>query len=327
MKILIEGSNLENYYAKVHEACKQGLRALFDARCYGEGYPFYDPQITSFVEMKEIMFGKEDIDLILLTGCWDSSDLGKGLKYQDLDKLNCKKAIRLYDFWKEADCQKGLYNHFIIKNHIDYILPYFRAPFYLWKDLEIFDRLVWYPPCFDPLIFNDWGYEKIWDVGNLNAGSLNRNNFYPERYSIHQKLLEMKDIKYFYAKHPGTGFLPADTPLIGKRFSEAINRCKIFVTTGNLQYRNFAPKYVEAMASRACLFANEPMDAELIGLVDGYNYVKIDESNVQSKVEYYLSHEEERAKIATEGYKLVFEKYSCYAQANYVINQELLEKI
>lgn len=323
MKILIEGSNLENYFARVHEACKTGLKALFDARCYGEGYPLYDPQITSFVDMKETMFGSEDIDLILLTGCWDISDLASGFKYRDLDKLNCKKAIRLYDFWKEADCQKEIYNQFIIENHIDYILPYFRAPFYLWKDLEIYDRLVWYPPCFDPHIFNDWGYEKIWDVGNLNAGSLNKGAFYPERYNIHQKLLEMKSIKYFYTKHPGTGILPADTPLIGKSFSEAINRCKIFITTGNLQYRNFAPKYVEAMASKTCLFANEPMDAELIGLVDGYNYVKIDENNVQSKVEYYLSHEDERRKIATEGYKLVFEKYNCYAQANFVINQEL----
>lgn len=326
MKILIEGENLENYYAKVHEACKSGLRALFGAKCYGKGYSSFDPQIKSFLKMKELLFGNDSIDLVLLTGCWNPKELEKGLYYTDLDKLHCKKAIMLCDFWSEADCQRDKYVKFILEHDIDYIFSYFRAPFYLWKHLDIYNRLIWYPPCFDPHIFNDWGYEKRWDVGNLNAGIFENNPFYPERFLIHQKMLQMKDINYYYDKHPGTGFREPDTPLIGKSFSQAINQCKIFITTGNLEYRNFCPKYVEIMASKACMFATEPLDAEIIGLEDGVNYVRIDENNVQDKVRYYLRHEEERNQIAKCGYQFVLERYCCYAQANFVFRQ-LEEKL
>lgn len=321
MKILIEGENLENYFAKVHEACREGMRALFNAKCYGEGNQLYDPQLNSFVQIKELLFGDSEIDLILLTGCWDPKKLEDGLKYTDLDKLDCKKAIMLCDFWSEADCQKDKFVKFVLDNHIDFIFSYFRAPFHLWKDLEIYDRLIWYPPCFDPHIFNDWQYEKRWDVGNLNAGIFDENGFYPERFHIHQKLLQMKDINYYYDKHPGSGFLDPDTPLVGKNFSKAINQCKIFITTGSLQYKNFIPKYVEIMASKACLFATEPLDVSLIGLEDGMNYVKISEDDVEDKVRYYLKHEGEMNKIAENGYRFVLERYSCYAQAFFIFNQ------
>lgn len=321
MRIIIEGENYENYYAKVHEACRTGLKALFDAKCYGKGYPQYDPEITSFVDIKEVLFQDKEIDLILLTDCWDPRNLREGFRYRDLEKLNCKKAIMLCDFWSEADCRKEEYEQFIIQNDIDYIFSYMRAPLHLYKDLEVYNRIIWYPPCFDPHIFNDWACEKKYDVGNLNAGIYDRTNFYPERYIIHQKLLQMEGITYYHEKHPGTGLLCSETHLIGKSFSEAINQCKIFFTSGNLQYRNFAPKFIEIMASKACLFANEPLDSEIIGLIDGVNYVKVDENNIEDKIRYYLAHEEERCEIAENGYRLAFEKYSCYAQANYIFNQ------
>lgn len=321
MRIIIEGENYENYYAKVHEACRTGLKALFDAKCYGKGYPLYDPEITSFADIKEVLFGDKEIDLILLTDCWDPRDLQKGFRYHDLEKLNCKKAIMLCDFWSEVDSRREEWVQFILQNNIDYIFSYMRAPLHLYKDLAVYDRIIWYPPCFDPHIFNDWNCEKIYDVGNLNAGIYAKSNFYPERYSIHQKLLQMEDIKYYYEKHPGTGLLPPETPLIGKSFSEAINQCKIFITSGNLQYRNFSPKYIEIMASKSCLFANEPLDSEIIGLIDGVNYVKVNENDIEDKIRYYLAHEEERREIAENGYQFVFEKYSCYAQANYIFNQ------
>lgn len=321
MKILIEGECLENYFAKVHEACRAGLCAMFDAKCYGKGYPYYDAEMYSFLQIKQVLFGDTDIDLILLTDCWNPRKLEDGLCYQDLDRLKCKKAIMLCDFWSEAECQREKYIAFINKYKIDYIFSYFRAPFHLWSDLEIGKKLIWYPPCFNPHIFNDWKCEKKYDVGNLNAGIFQKGEFYPERFNIHQKLLQMDDIKYYYEKHPGTGMLPPNTALIGKSFSEAINSCRIFVTTGNLEYRNFTPKYVEIMASGALLFANEPLDAEVIGLEDGINYININEDNIQDKLRYYLLHEEERKRIIWNAYKFVFERYSCYSQTKYVLNQ------
>lgn len=331
MNILIEGKNLDNYYAKVHVAWRKGLSQMFGAKCYGRGYENYSEAIETFEQMKEAVFQGGKLDLLILTDCWDPLNLTDGFRYRGIEELDCKKAIMLCDFWSEAEANRAEYFNFIESNGIDFILTFFRMPFYLWKDFDISKKLIWFPVCFDPDIFNDWGQEKVWEVGNLNAGAYSANDFYPERYQMHRNLLGMEDvqngkIKYFYAKHPGSGMLPADTPLIGKDFSEKMGACKIFVTSGSLQYRNFNPKYVEAMASKTCLFANEPLDADLIGLADGVNYVKIDEGNFVSKINYYLEHEDERACIAENGYLFVMERYSCYAQAVYVYKQ-LAEKM
>jgi len=321
LNILIEGSNLDNYYAKVHVSWRKAWSRMYGAKCYGQGYEHYSESIETFQQMKAAVFGEKELGLLILTDCWNPSDLSKGFRYKGIKELNCKKAILLCDFWSEAETQREKFFQLIEDNNIDYIFSYFRMPFYLWKDYDISKKLVWFPVCFDPEIFNDWRDKKIWDVGNLNAGAYAANRFYPERFEMHQKLLEMQDIKYFYADHPGSGMHAENTPLIGKDFSEKIGACKIFVTSGSLQYRNFNPKYVEAMASKTCLFANEPLDADIVGLIDGVNYVKIDKNNFEDKIRYYLAHEDERKQIAENGYMFVMERYSCYAQAVFVYNQ------
>ena len=324
MKILIEGKNLENYYAKEHESFKNGLKALFDARCYGEGYPGYDENIRTFTQMKEAIFPNEDIQLLILFGALNPHHIEDGFAYEGLSELKCKKAILLNDFWSEAEAHREAYFRFVEENNIDYVISLFRAPFHMWEGTPIHDRLIFRPTCIDPKIFNDWGCKK-YDVGNLNAGIFGGDKFYPERAAFHNKLLEMDDISYFYAKHPGSGMHAPETPLIGKNFSIAINQCKIFVTSGNLIYRNFACKHAEIMASNSLMMSNEPMDAEMLGLIDGVNYVTIDETNIQDKIRYYLAHEDERLRIAQRGYALVMERYTSFAVAAYVYRQ-ILEK-
>lgn len=315
MNILIEGENQKNYYAKLHEAYRTGLRRTFNVKFWGKGYEEYDESVKSFVRIKEKLFGDEQIDFLPLTDCYDPQNYAKGISYCDLDKINCKKIIMLCDFWSEASCKFSEYEEFIESLKIDYIFSFFRYPLNAWKKSKIYNKLIWFPPSFDPLIFNDWKKEKIWDVGNLNASIRTFDKFYPERYNMHMILSGMEDIKYFTARHPGSGMKAPNTPLIGKSFSEAINSCKLFVTSGNLIYRNYTPKYVEIMASKTCLLAFEPMDSELIGLVDGINYVKIDEHNLEEKVRYYINHDQERERIAENGYQFVLNNYSCYALA------------
>lgn len=320
MNVLIEGRNLKDYYAKVHISWRKGWEALFNTKCYGEGYPEYDEKIESFLEIKKKLFGEQKLDLLILTDCWDSSDLKKPLIYKDINKVKCKKAVLLADFWSEAENKRYDFFEFIEKNNIDFVFSYFRAPFKLWNNFPIKKKLIWFPVCVDPQIFNDWKIKKIYDVGNLNAGTYSLSRFYPERYIMHQKLLEM-DIRYLHAQHPGAGMKKSNTPLIGKDFSMAIGSCKIFVTSGNLEYKNFSGKFVEIMASKSCLFTNEPMDSELIGLIDGVNYVSITEDNFEEKIKYYLAHEEELENIAMNGYNFVLEKYNCYVQAWRVYEQ------
>ena len=322
MNILISGENLTNYYAKVHEAFRTGLRICFGAKMWGKGYPGYDEEIRSYKDIKEILFGNDKLDLLILHDEWDVKN--NRMEYSDIELLDCKKAVILGDFWSEAESDRDSYFDFIRSNHIDYILSYFRKPFQLWAGTDIGRKLIWLPPCFDPVIFNDWNLEKKWDVANLNAGIFEYTSFYPERYEMHQKLCQMSDVSYCYTKHPGGGF-NYDEKLIGHNFSEIINRCKIFVTSGNLQYKNFNAKYVESMASGACLFATPCLDDNIIGLVDGYNYVKITSDNLIDKVRYYLKHDNERELIAKNGFFLVMKEYTCFSSAAKVIKQ-IVEK-
>ena len=55
------------------------------------------------------------------------------------------------------------------------------------------------------------------------------------------------------------------------------------------------------------------MDSELIGLVDGQNYICVDERNIREKLLWYLNNENELARVTDEGYRFVMKKYNCYA--------------
>lgn len=313
MKILIEGDNLQDYLAKCHEAFRTGLRALFDTRCFGKRYPNYSMFIKTFPKMIQRTFPETLPDLILVYS-WFPSDIKRGLLYKGLEDVPVPKAIILGDYWSDAESQFEAFTDFILKNRIDYILSYFPQPLSMWKDTLLGDRLIYIPPTFDPAIFNDWNMPKIYDVGFLAAGTVDKSDFYPERYNIHQKILHHKNIRYLWATHPGWQRHIKEHPLVGKNFSKAINSCKIFITTGGI-YRNPQPKIFEALASKVLLMSDEPIGSELIGLQDGVNYVKISEETVIDKIDYFLSHPDKCEAIAEAGYELALSHHSCYARA------------
>lgn len=325
MNILIEGENCENYIAKVHESYRTGLKSFFNVKFWGKGYENYQENISSFVEIEELLFGKDEADILLLTDCYTPNQWQHDLKYTDIQKLKCKKAIMLCDFWSEVKNFEE-YEEFILRNGIDYIFSFFIYPLKMWKSQILKEKLYWFRPSFDPKIFNDWGKEKLWDVANLNAGIFKENSFYPERFEMHKILSTMKDIKYYTAEHPGWGFFSDKEALVGEKFSRVLNQSKIAICSGNLKYRNFAPKYIEIMASGTCLFAYEPMETEMVGLIDGENYVKITAENLEEKIRYYLCNKEELMRITKNGYKFVMNNYSSYTVALRLYN-EILSKM
>lgn len=313
MRILIEGENLEGYLAKCHEALRTGLRAQFDARCFGKGYDKYNMFTKSIQKVLSRTFPDAPPDLILIYS-WFPNDIKRGLLFQDLADVPIPKAITLGDYWSEAESQFDAYTEFILCNRIDFILSYFPQPLSLWQNTQIGKRLIYMPPTFDPSIFNDWGIPKTYDVGFLAAGTVDKSDFYPERQFIHQEILKRKDLRYLWAAHPGWQRRNRPHPLVGKNFSKAINSCKIFITTGGIN-RNPQPKIFEALASKTLLMSDEPQSAEMLGLQDGITYVKISKSTVLDKIDYYLSHPEEAERISEAGYQLSMRRHSCYARA------------
>lgn len=311
MRILIESKSYENYLAKCHEALRTGLRALFDTRCFGRGYAGYRPFLRTYDGIVKHVFGAATPDVVLADNFYPF-DL-RGFKYEGFERLSCSKGFILGDYWYVTEDKRDQFIDFVLGSKSDFIISLFPQPLELFKDSPIADLLVYMPPCFDPSIFNDWQMPKEYDVGFLAAGTAEPSPDYPERSRIHQRLLK-KGIRYLWAAHPGWGKAAAKHPLVGAGYSRAINSCKMFVTTSG-RWRNPNAKYIEILASRSLLLADEPVGAGGLGFEDGRNYVRISEDDVEEKIDYFMKHPGVADAIATRGYHLALKHHNCYARA------------
>jgi hypothetical protein len=309
MRILIEGRNLSGYLAKCHEAFRTGLRATFDARCFGEGYPGFDPDIKTYSQMLKHVFPDGEPDVIIL-GRYEANTPA----YEGLADVAPIKGLILSDYWVIRDEHFDEFVQLIERNRIDFILSYFPQPGEIWGQTSIQDRFIYFPVSFDPAIFKDWKVPRTHDVGFLAYGTAFYSPFYPERYRIHTKLLENRRIRYLWAEHPGFEIFKEDHPLVGENFSRAMNSCRIFITTGS-QYRNPHAKYVESIASKTTLLADEPLGAEGLRLKDGVNYVRMTEETIFDLLDYYLPRQELCEQIAEQGYRTAMQYHTCYARA------------
>ena len=315
MRILIESKSYKDYLAKCHEAFRTGLRAMFDTRCFGEGYPGYwpfGPFVKTYEQIMHQVFPDVPPDIVIADSYYPQ-DL-RGFKYTGIADIDVPTALVLGDYWDVAEHYHDGFVRYVQESGITHILSYFPQPLDIWAGTPIADRFTYLPPCFDPQIFNDWQIPKTYDVGFLASGTTTYSDFYPERFAIHQKLLKKDGIRYLWAPHPGWERHKKDHPLVGRNFSKAINSCKIFVTTGG-KYRNAQPKIFEALASKTLLMSDRPIGADRIGLRDGVNYAKISEDDILDKIDYYLAHPDLCAEIAETGYNLALRRHSCYVRA------------
>jgi spore maturation protein CgeB len=288
---------------------------MFDARCFGKGYPGYyplGPFKKTYNEIIHQVFPEVMPDMLVAN--FDHFNGRKRFDYAGLADLKVSKAIVFRDYWYIADRYHDEFVRIIEDSRIDFILSYFPQPLEIWADSPIANRFVYLPPSFDPRIFNDWQMPKQYDVGFLAAGTTIYSDFYPERFAIHKRLLEEKRIRYLWAPHPGWSWHRKDHPLVGRGFSRAINSCKMFITTSG-QFRNAHAKYVEILASKTLLLADEPLGWERLRLEDGVNYVRICDADLIDKIEYYLSHPEMAARIAERGYQTAINFHTCYTRA------------
>ena len=319
MKILIVGDSEESYLAKYHEAFRTGLRRTFDTRCFGIGYPNFNENISSYQEVVEHVFPDGKPDLIIASIGHDASITGPGkipytFPLEGIKSLNIPKAIILSDFWNISEDSLPEYLAWLDLNTVNFVLCYYpHLPIAL-KNTKYERRFLYVPPCFDPCLFNDWGLEKEYDLGFMGAGIADPDPFYPERETIHKKLIEKTKISYLYKKHPGWGNHDKSHSYVGEGFSRTINTCKTFVTTGG-KYNCPYPKFVEIMASKSCLLAITPLGFEALGLIDGQNYISVTTENIEDIVDQTLGNPRLIERIAENGYQHAMKNYSCYARA------------
>ncbi len=308
-RVLIEGENLSGYLAKCHEAFRTGLRATFDARCFGAGYPGFDPDIKTYSQILKHVFPDGEPDVILL-GRYEANTPA----YAGLADVAPLKGLVLSDYWVIRDERFEEFVELIERNRIDFILSYFPQPAEIWGQTSIRDRFIYFPVSFDPAIFKDWEVGKSYDVGFLADGTAVYKHFYPERQRIHTRLLQNPRIRYLWAEHPGFKIFEEPHPLVGENFSKAMNSCRIFITTAS-RHQNPHAKYVESIASKTMLLADEPMGAAELRLEDGVNYVRMTEDTIFDLLDYYLAHPDLCEEIAERGYRTALQYHTCYARA------------
>ncbi|MGD8452875.1 MAG: glycosyltransferase [Phycisphaerae bacterium] len=323
MRILVQGHNLSRYLAKCHEAFRTGLRAMFDTRCFGRGYPGYlpwGPLRRSYPEIVRHAWGDQKPDLLIAS--FDYRRDHRSFPHPGIADVGCPTAFVLGDYWDVSDHYLDEFVEIVEQARITYILTYFPQPQQIWGHTTIADRFLYLPPCIDPRLFNDWQEPKVYDVGFLAAGTTEPTHFYPERRVMHEKLLSARGLRYLSAKHPGFGYHRHGTALVGRNFSRAINSCRMFVTTGG-RWGNLHAKVYEALASRTMLLMPTPIGAARSGLIAGTHYVPVTEDDLLDQVAYYLAHEDERQTIADAGHRLVQSRHNCYARARQMA--ELIE--
>ena len=311
MKILIVGDCLDMYLAKCHEAFRTGLRRMVDARPFGKGYPFFNPVIDSYRDIIDFVFPDGDPDLIITHYLPTPPDFK--LPFSGLDSITIPKAIYFGDYWGVTNGHIDVFNSFIVKNGIHFILSYFPQPLKIFPE-KLASKTIWVPPCFDPEIFNDWNVTKEFDVGFLAAGTTEYTSFYPERYLIHNTLKQQSEFSYLWAEHPGWQMHALEHPLVGSGYSKKINACRSFITTSGI-YHNLHAKYFEILASKTLLFADFAEGASEMHFQDGENFIRITPQIAVEKIAYYLKRPDEMERIAEAGHIMIMRYHNCFARA------------
>lgn len=99
-----------------------------------------------------------------------------------------------------------------------------------------------------------------------------------------------------------------------QEYSTKLRQAKIMVFDGGV-FDYPVKKYIEAMACGCLVLAPMPLDADLMGFVDGVNMIVVDETNFMEKCRYYLEHEQERKQITDAAYNLYLERHTCQKSA------------
>jgi len=263
---------------------------------YGEGYPdFYTDRIDKVVE-------KYKPDVLFYCG---SSFLYS--QTDGLENVKCPVVMMV------ADAQYNTYQTIKIleKSNLKLMIFRYKAAMYFYNVLKV--EKVWQPLGLRSDIFRDYHLPNDYDICLLQALS----RAYPTRLKAHSILGKSK-FKLFTSPHPGyntNGFF-APNSLIKKDYAEAINRSKIFVTSGSW-YNAVLQKHFEILGSHTLLMCPFPKHGKELGFEDKVNMVQFepDCSDLIEKVEYYLSHNEERERITDAGYKLVHKEHTIHQRA------------
>ena len=174
----------------------------------------------------------------------------------------------------------------------------------------------------DPSVYYPREVQKIYDIGFSGASHGSGKIQGPTRDlrdRVHQKLLDSSRNMFWNSSKEGS--LQYRIKSV-EEYATKINQSKIWVaTTGPVL--DVSPRYFEVMLSKTLLLCNN-MPYEYEGLFqDGVNCVifENDLSDLDEKLDYYLSNEDAMNKIIDNAYKMAIENYTWETMAAKLIQK------
>lgn len=223
-----------------------------------------------------------------------------------LSTINIPFGIIMHDLHYHIDARKK----FVHENNVRYIFSIYRDAF-LQTYPELANLMQWLPHFANPQVFKDYNQPKTTDF--LLMGCTARK-YYPLR---HKMLTVMKRHPGFvYHEHPGYKDIQQnEKAIVSFAYAKEINRSKMFLTCDSVFHYPLR-KYYEVLASKTLLLASSSQELLDLGFVPGTHYVSVTEKDFEEKAIYYLNQEEQRTRIAEEGYRFVHQNHSSAVRAS-----------
>jgi len=309
MRILCLVKNDENRCASTSWYLRRELAKIEDVVFYGPGYGNF-PILKGWdvpTAIKRVLVDRSP-DVILIDHYWEVAH-----RWKNLHRVSVPKALIISDPHEEPSRKVD----YIKQNNIDLALFITRFSIDKFKDIglsAIGCSCAWLPWSVDTSVFKDYGLSRIHDVSFL--GMVNR--YYPLRQKILKVLPKTKDIRFYTRKHPGDWNLKPERDLFRESYARILAQSKIFIFDSSILNYPVA-KYVEGMACKTLVMAPMPLDGEYLHFKPGFNFVEVNEDNFLENIRYYLSHEDERLRIAERGWETVNKYHTVQIRARQLV--------
>ena len=328
-KLLLLNVNREGWHSGNMIYDMEAIKSACDVVCYGPGFPNY--RHTELREIIEQIYGQGKPDIIYSYFTPNEKVGDVYINHYRLDKSlhnfptgfdkvkGIRKVFGLSDFWARS---RERYSEELGNSDFQYCFCCFAPPysnpddFYSFFDSNIRKkiRFIGLPRCIDANCFKDYGLDKTYDV--ITVGSM--ISFYPLRRTIHRKLSSKANIKYKNYPHCGVNF--GHNGFVREEYAKAINQSRILASCGG-KYHLLMNKVFESMACNTVYMGEKPYGEKELFLKEDENYICVNETNMEKKLDFYLSKPELLQKICENGHNTALAHHTIDKRAEDFVKQ------
>ena len=300
MKILFLTRNRENLVCvEIWNNLEHALGKLTDSKWAGKGWPLYKPNETITQTVERVM---PDADWVVLE---------KSAKIPKTRSFKVTAHIADIHGYHKLNLNAKQYAHYLNKKNWDSLAMMYQhvdgvqvPPDYFLKTLKC--PIFHLAPCINPETFKPSDTPKQIDASLL--GSIHPR-VYPLRTDIWYRLPPLATRKrwniFLRDRPPGAPTERRDIDrminqgyIVGHKYVETLQTSKVFIFgTSIFQYPLM--KFVEGMSTGALVMANQPSSMDALHYVPDWNFVDITRRNWRTRLEHFLSHDEEREEITS----------------------------